>query len=202
MNKPQLSKICCTALLAGLLTAIAAVAQASLETEDVILGKNWQTVLVKQVANGEETVRGRLLFTTDTEATGIAFRCEKGKMFALVSTRPVDFKRMLGLRFRGSEDWQVSFTLNGGDPQNEEWVQMYRGRIFMVKELRTTRQLFELANSQGSFDFTRKYGKPVTVALPAPEPEVFDKFLQDCQLQDKYLPDLQAASKAASPPQA
>lgn len=194
MNKLNRTPHCLAALLTAFLTVVAGAAQASSEIEDVLVGESWQTVLVKQITGDEETVRGHLLFTTDIEATGVAFRCEKGKLIALVSAQPLDFKQMLGLRFRGSEDWQVSFSLNGVDEQTEEWVQMYRGRIFMVKKLQTTRQLFELANTEGSFEFTRKYGKPVTVTLPAPDQAVFDEFLNGCQLQEKYLPELHAAS--------
>jgi len=155
----------------------------------------WHLVKVKTEINGEEVVKGHLLFTTDPESVGAAFRCDKGKLIALLSSEPVNFRQLLDLRFHGSEDWQVRYTLNGGDEKTEDWVQMYRGRIFMVRNVETTKEIFRLANSQGTVEFTRKYGKPVSVTMPAPRREVFDEFLQVCALKSDYQPEL-----LASPP--
>jgi hypothetical protein len=157
--------------------------------EDDFTGQHWQAVSVKEIDGEEETVRGHLLFTLDSAANGVAFRCEKGKLAALVSSEPVDFRQLLQLRFHGSEDWPVSFSLNGSELRNEDWVQLYRGRIFMVRELQTTRELFNLAYQQGNVEFTRKYGKAVQVSMPPLEPDVFEGFLQSCQLSSKYLPE-------------
>jgi hypothetical protein len=167
--------------------------------EDDHMGEHWQTVRVKEVVDDEERVRGYLLFTLDSAANGAAFRCEKGKLAALVSSEPVDFKQLLQLRFHGSEDWPVSFSLNGAEQRNEDWVQLYRGKIFMVREIGTTKELFDLARQQGNVEFTRKYGKAVQVNMPPLDAEVFDGFLQSCKLKSKYLPGpLPTPSPAAS----
>lgn len=192
-----------TVVLAVMLSTLASplYAGSTRLVEDDQAGEHWQTVSVKEIDDDEEKVRGHLLFTLDSAANGAAFRCDKGRLAALVSTEPVDFRQLLQMRFHGSGDWPVSFSLNGSEVRNEDWVQMYRGKIFMVREPETTKKLFNLAKQQGSVEFTRKYGKAVQVTMPPPEPEVFDGFLQSCKLKSKYLPGLLAAPEPGPSPE-
>jgi len=179
-------------LLGAAFLAVSSTLSADPTTEpdsSLAAAEQWRSVKVKTEVNGEEVVRGHMLFTTRTDSAGVAFVCDKGKLIAMFSSEPVDFQQLLDLRFHGSKDWQVRYTLNGSDEKTEDWVQMYRGRIFMVREVATTKQIFQLANTQGQVEFTRRYGKPVTVTMPAPESGTFAEFLQVCALKSKYLPE-------------
>jgi hypothetical protein len=149
----------------------------------------WKLIKISLQTHGELRHRGYMLFMTAADTPGAAFRCEEGKLYTYLSTRPVDFEERLSDPYANSRNREVEYRLNEQVGGTEIWIQMYGGRIYMATEVPTTRGLFQEAASGGSVSFTRKHKESLSVALPAIAPALLDEFLQKCELKPRYLPD-------------
>lgn len=150
----------------------------------------WKVLKISEEKNNEVRNRGHMLFTSDAEHVGAAFRCEKGKLFAYLSTRPLDFEEILDNPFSNSKTREVNFSIGQNQEQTDNWVQMYRGHIYMVTGQDAIRSVFEQAWQGGEVTFKRRYKDPVRVLLPELTGSSVDQFMANCSLKSKYLPQL------------
>lgn len=146
----------------------------------------WKVIKIFQEKNSEKHSRGMLLYTTGADKTGAAFRCEGGKLFAFMAVKPVDFRNILQQRSNDQRNREVSFRINDADLVTEDWVQLYRGQIYMPREVSTTHDIFRTSTTGATMIFTRKYGKTVTIPLPKLEEATANHFLEICKLKGRY----------------
>lgn len=146
----------------------------------------WKVVKISQQKSDGSYSRGFLLFTTDTQSTGAAFRCEGGRLYAFVAVKPTNFRNILQQRNSNPSDREVSYKINSGSEITEKWVQMFRGQIYMVREISTTRDIFQATINGATITFTRKYKEPVTIPLPVLDQGVSEVFLESCDLRANY----------------
>ena len=150
----------------------------------------WRVVKISQLWGDNISNRGLLLYTSGADKTGAAFRCENGRLFAFLAVKPADFRKILQRRSPSPSDRKVRFSLDQGKEVEEKWVQMFSGTIYMVREISTTLELFRAAKNGFVITFTRKYGKTVTVSIPALDHTIAGPFLERCNLKKQYRPDM------------
>ena len=73
-----------------------------------------------------------LLHTVDPDRPGIAFRCEKGKMYVILAVRAADLAKALREGVRRPRDWQLTYSIDDGAAVTEDWVSMSNSRLFMA----------------------------------------------------------------------
>ena len=150
------------------------------------------------VKRGKKTNRGYALFTTSDQAPGIAFRCHRRKVYALVSVKPVSFRKLLQEWFRNPAEWQVEYRFDDQKARVESWIWTYEGRVFMSRPGSSTNDLFHAARRGTTLQFQRKHGDPVTIEIPAGEPDRFDSFVETCGLEQTDPGWME--TRASSPP--
>ena len=148
----------------------------------------WQITKIAEFKNDKKYSRGLLLYTTGADKMSVAFRCESGKLFAFLAVKPADFKQILQQRSQSPRDREVRFSIDNGAEATENWVQMFSGRIYMVRKISTTLDVFRAATTGATITFTRKYGKTVIIPLPEVDQETFGSFLTNCDLNVQYRP--------------
>lgn len=150
----------------------------------------WRTIKIAQLWGDNKSDRGFLLYTSGDDKTGAAFRCEEGKLFAFLAVKPADFRGIIQKRSPSPSDREVRFALGDNAELKEKWVQMFSGKIYMVREVSTTLEIFQAVASGVTITFTRKYGKTVSIPIPALEKNISSHFLERCNLKKPYLPEI------------
>ena len=129
-----------------------------------------------------------LLYTTDKKVPGAAFRCEKGRLFAILSMRKSDLGKALRDGVRRPRDWPLTVTIGDAPPVTEAWVSMQNGRLVMAHSAETTRALYAAARRGDVVAVKRKEGQDaVVVQMPAADSALFDDYLSACSLNPEYL---------------
>jgi hypothetical protein len=130
-----------------------------------------------------------LLHTVDPDRPGIAFRCEKGRLYALLAVRPVDLEKALREGVRRPRDWPLTWRVDDGEPVTEDWVSMSNSRLFMAHELASTAAIFRAARDGGVLTIIVKGWDPVTVEIPESDDALFDYYIESCSLDSDYDPN-------------
>jgi len=172
-------------------TAAAEPDNAAWEVSDLELNvraKNTTSVYSMPEKKSVETL---LMYTTDRKKPGLAFRCEKGRLYGILSVRPANLEKALRDGVRRPRDWTLTVTIGNGQPRSEAWVSMQNGKLVMAHESGTTKELFRAARDADSVSVvTRKGKKPVIIELPAGNEAMFSDYLDRCDLDEEYDPDV------------
>ena len=175
-------------LASGAAVADAPDADGAWEMSDLKLklrAKNATSAYSTPVTKEMETL---LLHTVDPERPGIAFRCEKGKMYVVLAVRAADLRKVLREGVQRPRDWELSYRINDGDPVTEDWVSMSNSRLFMAHNFASTAAIFRAARDGGSLEVTVKGWDPVTFDMPESDDELFDYYVESCNLDADYDP--------------
>lgn len=130
-----------------------------------------------------------LLYTVDPDQPGIAFRCEKGRLYVMLAVQPADLGKALREGVRRPRNWELTYRIDGGEAVTEDWVSMSNSRLFMAHEFSSTAAIFHAARDGGALEITVKGWDPVTVEIPESDDELFDYYLESCQLEPDYDPN-------------
>jgi len=130
-----------------------------------------------------------LLHTVDPDRPGIAFRCEKGRMYVIVAVRPTDLAKALRDGVRRPRDWELTYRIGDAAPVTEAWVSMSNSRLFMAHRFASTAAIFHAARDGGTLEVTVKGWDPVIVVMPESDDELFDYYVESCDLDPDYDPD-------------
>ena len=183
MKLPSIKPLA-AAVLTGLVTTAAAFGAVASEAP------GWRVIDVTKTVNGVETPRGKMLFTTDGERLGAAFRCDAGKLYAFVSVKPVDFSVNLEQRSGRHREKSMSYAIANGESGTEEWVSMFNGKVYKPQYISTTSAMFRAALEGADVTVARHTGaNEVTIDFPQPDRDAFAEFLQGCDLSEKHRPD-------------
>ena len=128
------------------------------------------------------------IYTTADDQLGAAFRCNNGKLFAILSMRPLDIKYWMSLRPGNAETRRVSFAVDGGSDRSDEWISIFHGRLYMSTRISSTNTLYKTALSGGRVQFNKRKNQSVEIELPPGDEFLFDQFLESCELLDRHHP--------------
>lgn len=148
--------------------------------------KNTTSAYSMPVTKEMETL---LLHTVDPDEPGIAFRCEKGRLYLILAVRPVDLSKALREGVRRPRDWEMTYRIDGGEAVTEDWVSMSNSRLFMAHQFATTAAIFHAARDGGTLELAVKGWDPVTVEIPESDDELFDYYIESCDLDPAYDPN-------------
>lgn len=140
----------------------------------------WKWAKMTLVDNGDAASKGLVLFTTSDTTPGAAFRCVDGQLYAFLASKPSDMHELVARMTRRPKEWDISLIIGDDDPRDEKWMSLHGGRLYMVISRSTTQELFEVAESGGTFSFTRGRNKTVTFASPNDAGGLFMKFKERC----------------------
>lgn len=129
-----------------------------------------------------------LLHTVDRDRPGIAFRCEKGRMYVILAVRPADLRKALREGVRRPRDRELSYRIDGRDIVTENWVSMSNSRLFMAHDFASTASIFTAARDGGTLQVTVKGWEPVTLEMPDSDDELFDYYIESCDLNAEFDP--------------
>lgn len=129
-----------------------------------------------------------LLHTVDPDKTGIAFRCEKGRLFTTLAVRPSDLRKSLREGVRKPRDWTLTYKIGDGDEVTEDWVSTSSGRLYMAHETASTFAVFRAALNGDPITVTVKGKDPVSIDVPPGDSDLFDAYLDRCALDPEYDP--------------
>ena len=178
------------ALLApGVCVADEATTDGAWEMSDLKLklrAKNTTSAYSAPVTKEMETL---LLHTVDPDRPGVAFRCEKGKMYVVLAVRAADLAKALREGVRRPRDWELSYRIDDGEPVTEQWVSMSNSRLFMAHNFPSTAAIFHAARDGGTLEITVKGWDPVSIDMPESDDELFDYYIESCQLNPDYDPN-------------
>ena len=128
------------------------------------------------------------MYTQAEDELGAAFRCNNGKLFAVISTRPLDMKYWMSLPPDNAETKRVSFSVDGGDEKDDQWVSIYHGRMYMATKISSTNTLFRTALTGGTVQFNKRKNQSIEIRLPPGDEYLFDSFLNKCELLERHDP--------------
>lgn len=148
--------------------------------------KNTTSAYSTPVTKEMETL---LLHTVDSDRPGIAFRCEKGKMYVILAVRPADLAKALRQGVRRPRDWELTYSIDNRAPVTEDWVSMSNSRLFMARRFASTAAIFNAARDGGILAITVKGSDPVTIDIPESDDELFDYYVESCKLDPAYDPN-------------
>ena len=149
--------------------------------------KNTTSVYSTPITKEMETL---LLYTVDPDVPGIAFRCEKGRLYVVLSATEMDLSRALREGVRRPRDWELTYQINDADPVTGKWASMSHSRLFMAHEFSSTAEIFNAARDGdgGTMQVTPKGRPGATITIPASDDELFDLYLESCKLNAGYDP--------------
>ena len=176
-------------LASGLALADDAGNDGAWEMSDLTLklrAKNATSAYSMPVTREMETL---LLHTVDPDRPGIAFRCEKSRLYVILAVRPEDLSKALREGVRRPRDWELTYRIDDGEAVTEDWVSMSNSRLFMARKFASTAAIFHAARDGGTLEITVKGWDPVTVEIPASDDDLFDYYLESCQLEPDYDPN-------------
>jgi len=130
-----------------------------------------------------------LLHTVDPDKPGIAFRCEKGRLYVVLAVRPADLSKALREGVRRPRDWELTYRIADHEAVTENWVSMSNSRLFMAREFASTAAIFHAARDGQSLEVTVKGWDPVSIEMPESEDELFDYYIESCRLDPDYDPN-------------
>jgi hypothetical protein len=130
-----------------------------------------------------------LLNTVDPDKPGIAFRCEKGKMYVVLAVRPADLEKALREGVRRPRDWELTYQIDDGEAVTGNWVSMSNSRLFMAHEFASTAAIFNAARDGATLTVTVKGWDPVSIEIPESDDELFDYYIESCELEPEYNPN-------------
>ena len=130
-----------------------------------------------------------LLHTVDSDKPGVAFRCEKARLYVILTASPIDLSKALREGVRRPRDWELTYQIDDGDPVTEKWVSMSNSRLFMAHEFASTAAIFSAARDGGTLQVSIKGRDPVTIVMPESEDELFDYYIEKCELDPDYNPN-------------
>jgi len=130
-----------------------------------------------------------LLHTVDPDKPGIAFRCEKGRLYVVLAVRPADLSKALREGVRRPRDWELTYRIADYEAVTENWVSMSNSRLFMAREFASTAAIFHAARDGQSLEVTVKGWDPVSIEMPESEDELFDYYIESCRLDPDYDPN-------------
>lgn len=133
-------------------------------------------------------VQTLLLHTVDSEKPGIAFRCEKGRLYTTLAVRPEDLEKALREGVRRPRDWPLTYKVGDADEVTEDWVSMSNSRLFMARETASTFAVFQAAIDGEPITVTVKGKDPVSIDVPPGDNDLFDAYLDRCALDPEYDP--------------
>ena len=148
--------------------------------------KNTTSAYSMPVTREMETL---LLHTIDPDKPGIAFRCEKGRLFLILAVRPTDLSKALREGVRRPRDWELTYRIDDRAAVTEDWVSMSNSRLFMAHQFASTAAIFHAARDGGTLEVTVKGWDPVTFQIPESEDELFDYYIESCNLDPAYDPN-------------
>lgn len=148
--------------------------------------KNTTSAYSMPVTKEMETL---LLNTVDPDKPGIAFRCEKGRLYLILAVRPADLSKALREGVRRPRDWEVTYRIDDGEAVTEDWVSMSNSRLFMAHQFATTAAIYHAARDGGTLEITVKGWDPVTIDIPESDDELFDHYIESCSLDPAYDPN-------------
>lgn len=148
--------------------------------------KNTTSAYSTPVTKEMETL---LLHTVDPDSPGIAFRCEKGKMYVVLAVKPADLEKALREGVRRPRDWELTYQVDDGEAVTENWVSMSNNRLYMAREFASTAAIFNAARDGATLTITVKGSDPVSVAIPESDDELFDYYIESCELDPDYNPN-------------
>jgi hypothetical protein len=183
-------------LLCGLALMLAGASMADEPAEDgywemsdlqlKLRAKNATSAYSMPVTREMETL---LLHTVDPDRPGIAFRCEKGRLYVLLAVRPVDLEKALREGVRRPRDWPLTWRVDDAEPVTEDWVSMSNSRLFMARKFQSTATIFRAARDGGILEITVKGWDPVTIEIPESDDALFDYYIESCELDPDYNPN-------------
>ena len=142
-------------------------------------------------APATKEVETLLLHTVDPDMPGIAFRCEKGRLFTMLAVRPSDLRKSLREGVRKPRDWTLTYKIGDAEEVTEEWVSMSNGRLYMAHETASTFAVFQAALDDETLTVTVKGKDSVSIDVPPGDGDLFDAFLDRCALDAEYDPRAQ-----------
>lgn len=142
-------------------------------------------------APATKEVETLLLHTVDPDMPGIAFRCEKGRLFTMLAVRPSDLRKSLREGVRKPRDWTLTYKIGDAEEVTEEWVSMSNGRLYMAHETASTFAVFQAALDDETLTVTVKGKDSVSIDVPPGDSDLFDAFLDRCALDAEYDPRAQ-----------
>ena len=148
--------------------------------------RNTTSVYSTPVTKEMETL---LLHTVDPDQPGVAFRCEKGKLFVILAVTPADLRKALREGVRRPRDAEVTYQIDAGEEVTEPWVSMSNGRLFMAHEFTSTSAIYHAARNGQTLVASVKGEDPVTIELPESDDELFDYYIESCKLDPEYNPN-------------
>lgn len=148
-------------------------------------GDAWAVSKMTRVEKGKRKARGFALYTTADKALGAAFRCDDDRLVVFVAVMPVNMYEIMTGFTRNPHLWNVTFSVEGGEQREEEWISMFGGKVFMARSNETSREIFEAARDGAEIDFVRPYGKPLKLSIPADSGEQFDRFERHCEFSEE-----------------
>ena len=152
---------------------------------DVEITSSWGWSNLKKVnrKTKKETTVGIALYTKQKKALGAAFRCEKKRLYAFLTMKPMNIQERMFQNFRGPTRWKVRYSIDGMDEAEEEWVSIENGNLMMVIPKPTSLAMFEAAKSGTVITVAPRNGKAVTISLPPDSIGLFDRFAERCGLK-------------------
>jgi len=129
-----------------------------------------------------------LLNTVDPEKPGVAFRCEKGKLYVVLAVRPADLVKALREGVRRLRDWELTYRIADGDAVTGNWVSMNNSRLFMAHDFASTAAIFRAARDGQPLEVTVKGWDPVSIDMPESDDELFEYYIESCRLDPDYDP--------------
>ena len=151
-------------------------------TETTEGASEWGWARMTLIKQGRKYDRGIALYMTDDQSLGVAFRCQRGKTYAVVSVRPVDYNALLQDWFRNPVEQQVEYTIDDEAQRVETWVWAYSGKVFVSPPGDSVKDLFKAARRGATLSFKRRKGKSVLIRIPTGDPALFDGFVNKCGL--------------------
>jgi hypothetical protein len=148
--------------------------------------KNTTSAYSTPVTKEMETL---LLHTVDPDRPGIAFRCEKGRMYVILAVRPVDLAKALREGVRRPRDWELTYRIGDAAPVTEDWVSMSNSRLFMAHRFASTAAIFHAARDGDTLEVIVEGWDPVTLEMPESDDELFDYYIESCNLDPDYDPN-------------
>ena len=103
--------------------------------------------------------------------------------------RAADLAKALREGVRRPRDWQLTYSIDDGAAVTEDWVSMSNSRLFMAREFASTAAIFHAARDGGTLEITVKGWDPVTIEMPDSDDELFDYYVESCNLDPDYDPN-------------
>ena len=137
-------------------------------------------------ATGDEYT-GYGIYRGGDKARSIAFRCQDGRLYAIVAARPIVIENYLEDRTQTNRHFKFTVKIGDDEPDTRTWVSMYGGRLFIARGLKLTSRLYRAAAAGRPISIIDRKGEEHRLAQPENR-ELFDDFLSRCALRERNYP--------------